>query len=442
MKTGAHSDMSTSVTRPEDKDGESPTPDACNTHPRLANPQAGNTRRTSNGLEICTRRGDPLTSRPRLMDPSDCPRTRKLGRSMEGRDAGREDGFRYFPAQHLESHSGSTTLASCARTRERAPSNSQEGSVSHVAPSSPLPSPFRPPAREIRNRPIDVDKPLRLFILEDGSCGSDSFANVLNHDGTLRGLDQIASGDSRSRSNCAGAGIQAGGRAARDGREFSCEVGGGRALATAAPRRPAARPLPSDVAAGGTAAAPSPNEQALGFPVRGSSTSSSAAPEVNVPVPSFALYKSRSIQNAWGGGTSPANAGRKRPAAAAAASGRSGAGYMAPPPAPRTGAGLARERWRFSYAGVAKGSRVRSEHVCRGNDYDMDGEDSDFLRELNAANGCFGDGEGDQSWAVGCDLFESLMERLERQDTRERDVSLPMMFACNRSPKPRDFYFL
>lgn len=78
-----------------------------------------------------------------------------------------------------------------------------------------------------------------------------------------------------------------------------------------------------------------------------------------------------------------------------------------------------------------KGALVRSTQAVLGSDYDMDDEDSAFLELLNnggagggGGSGAAGEGElGEKWWAISADLFEAMIERLERQESRARDVS-------------------
>lgn len=76
---------------------------------------------------------------------------------------------------------------------------------------------------------------------------------------------------------------------------------------------------------------------------------------------------------------------------------------------------------------LTKDALVRSTHTVFGSDYDMDDEDDEFLETLN---GTSGDSSRMQAAAVekgreiiSKDLFEAMIERLERQESRARDVS-------------------
>lgn len=117
-----------------------------------------------------------------------------------------------------------------------------------------------------------------------------------------------------------------------------------------------------------------------------------------------------------------AGARRKRPTGTAVGS---GAGSIAPPQ-PRRG-GVA-EAGDAGFLGRTKDSLVRSSFMVRGSDYDADEEDNEFLERLNAnVAGAGGDSSkglsGRERWAVSSDLFEAMIERLERQESRARDVS-------------------
>lgn len=62
-------------------------------------------------------------------------------------------------------------------------------------------------------------------------------------------------------------------------------------------------------------------------------------------------------------------------------------------------------------------------YVVTGSDYDVDDDDVKFLATLNAeASGGQWRGQ-QQSTVIGTDLFEDMIERLERQEDRARDVS-------------------
>lgn len=117
-----------------------------------------------------------------------------------------------------------------------------------------------------------------------------------------------------------------------------------------------------------------------------------------------------------------AGARRKRPTGTAVGS---GAGSIAPPQ-PRRGGVV--EAGDAGFLGRTKDSLVRSSFMVRGSDYDADEEDMEFLERLNAnVAGAGGDSSrglsGGERSAVNADLFEAMIERLERQESRARDVS-------------------
>lgn len=81
-----------------------------------------------------------------------------------------------------------------------------------------------------------------------------------------------------------------------------------------------------------------------------------------------------------------------------------------------------------------KDALVRSTQAVFGSDYDMDDDDFAFLEQLNGGGSAEGgskvatggDITGEKGWAVSANLFEGMIERLERQESRARDVS----FLC------------
>lgn len=117
----------------------------------------------------------------------------------------------------------------------------------------------------------------------------------------------------------------------------------------------------------------------------------------------------------------------------------SGAGSMAPP---RRGAS-ARGR-EAGFLEQTKDALVRCTHAVLGRDYDMDDEDSAFLEQLNSSGGrasvsprgvgSTARGSAGHSGGNGpdirADMFEAMIERLERQESRARDVSFVFESAC------------
>lgn len=121
---------------------------------------------------------------------------------------------------------------------------------------------------------------------------------------------------------------------------------------------------------------------------------------------------------------------RKRPVGKATT--KPSAGSMAPPhphshtcqprDQPTAGAGDAFK----DFLEVTKDSLVRSTHIIFGSDYDMDDEDEEFLETLNGGHRTSGDSRKMQEAdleEISKDLFEAMIERLERQESRARDVS-------------------
>lgn len=188
----------------------------------------------------------------------------------------------------------------------------------------------------------------------------------------------------------------------------------------------------------------------------------------HVIVPKFRLHNLFSDSTALGGGEAPeggrmrtpgTGSRRKRPTGKAAAA--SGAESIAPPQPPRGG----REA---GFLELTKDSLVRSSHTAVfGSDYDLDDEDCAFLEKLNApvSSGSSGGGSGgsggegggtgstnrpirirstrnqgtaggeggsseEKGWTISEELFEAMIEKLERQESRARDVRV---WSCHFS---------
>lgn len=103
---------------------------------------------------------------------------------------------------------------------------------------------------------------------------------------------------------------------------------------------------------------------------------------------------------------------------------------MAPPRRGASARGGSGDR-EVGFLEQTKGALVRSTQAVLGSDYDMDDEDCAFLERVNKSGasgggglGEAGEGEsGEKWWAISADLFEAMIERLERQESRARDVS-------------------
>ena len=88
---------------------------------------------------------------------------------------------------------------------------------------------------------------------------------------------------------------------------------------------------------------------------------------------------------------------------------------------------------------LTRDALVRSTHVFFGSDYDMDDIDEEFLQGLNGEDN---DVVAEEDWKISRDLFEAMIERLERQESRARDVSysLPGDTACANTYLPPSLF--
>ncbi|CAN0187013.1 unnamed protein product, partial [Ectocarpus sp. 8 AP-2014] len=119
---------------------------------------------------------------------------------------------------------------------------------------------------------------------------------------------------------------------------------------------------------------------------------------------------------------------RKRPVKTVAGATREGRS-MAPPrrSASACGGGGGKQ---VGFLDQTKDALVRSTQAVFGSDYDMDDDDFAFLEQLNGARSARGgskmatggDFTGEKGWAVSANLFEGMIERLERQESRARDT--------------------
>ncbi|CAN0518102.1 unnamed protein product, partial [Ectocarpus sp. 12 AP-2014] len=118
---------------------------------------------------------------------------------------------------------------------------------------------------------------------------------------------------------------------------------------------------------------------------------------------------------------------RKRPVKTVAGATREGRS-MAPPrrSASACGGGGGQQ---VGFLDQTKDALVRSTQAVFGSDYDMDDDDFAFLEQLNGGSSAGeglkvatgGDFTGEKGWAVSANLFEGMIERLERQESRARD---------------------
>lgn len=417
------------------------------------------------------------TSSVQLTDTSNpSPPERKRGRSA------REDRPRRQPAvvrpstpppppprarnPKTTTNGAESRVAKPSSNRSNAPSIVRKGSVSHVTATASLPSPFRPPVREVRSRPIDLNRPLDVYVLEDAAeraraaVAADKEKTELEK--AVRDVEVFARGGRRSSSgggsgSSRGTGVTntntkskstTGG--VKGGRATGAPTAGGRGTrngtgAAAGPRRLAALRSGS-VGVRGRSTSASPGRRATvttTATTAGAEVAPTATPakqKIHVPIPHFRLHglfsdpASRNSKLAGEGRASGAGigAGRKRPAAAVGVGGSSGSGSIAPPRPPRGGAAAAGDPGSRRTFLEEFPDPVRTSHVVRANEYDMDDEDMAFLRELNnkavedggggSAGGRDMRGLAGEDWPLSMDLFEAMIERLERQDTRARDV--------------------
>ncbi|CBJ30047.1 bromodomain and PHD finger containing, 3, isoform CRA_c [Ectocarpus siliculosus] len=119
---------------------------------------------------------------------------------------------------------------------------------------------------------------------------------------------------------------------------------------------------------------------------------------------------------------------RKRPVKTEAGATREGRS-MAPPrrSASACGGGGGKQ---VGFLDQTKDALVRSTQAVFGSDYDMDDDDFAFLEQLNGGRSAGGGSKmatggvfpGEKGWAVSANLFEGMIERLERQESRARDT--------------------
>lgn len=380
----------------------------------------------------------------------------------------------------LDAASSASTAAAAAAAVSSIPAATATSAVSSSFPSWPF---QQQPQRLTRTRPVDQDRMMQVFIGEGPSKGprsgsgssSSSSSNTSTSDlgeavQTLEAFAHQRSGGS-SRDNTQGVATSASSRngGARHGSSGTAGVSrrhGGRCGAAGAHARgtsasPGRRGSAASAAA--VAAAPPAAAAAAGGTAGGSVAQAKAGPtgpNDHVIVPKFRLHNLFSDSSAPGGGEAPGGVDmtipgtgsrRKRPAGLKAAA-ASGAASIAPPQPPRGG----RET---GFLALTKDSLVRSSHTAVfGSDYDLDYEDCAFLEQLNAVSSASSGGgggsnageggvnantnrpvrnrsarnqggaggEGGSSEAKGCiiseELFEAMIEKLERQESRARDV--------------------
>ncbi|CAM9188830.1 unnamed protein product [Ectocarpus fasciculatus] len=119
---------------------------------------------------------------------------------------------------------------------------------------------------------------------------------------------------------------------------------------------------------------------------------------------------------------------RKRPVKTGAGAAREGRS-MAPPRRSASACGDGGGK-QVGFLDQTKDALVRSTQAVFGSDYDMDDDDFAFVEQLNGGRSAGGgskkatgsDFTGEKGWAVSANLFEGMIERLERQESRARDT--------------------
>lgn len=340
------------------------------------------------------------------------------------------------------------------------------------------------PQRLTRKRPVDQDKMMKVFIghgpassssnsRRDGRAGSNFNSSTPTFDRKEAAQEQHASStedSSRANAKTVGSTIHNRRTVRASVRDIVAEGRHGSSCAAASfSRQHVARSNSAGsrgqctkrgTPSGGTAAVASSNAVTLAEAepsrVESKKDKEGCAPagesREHVIVPQFRLH------NLFGSGESnkisadrretrapgvSGGARRRRPAGKATA--KQGAGAIAPPH-PR---GTSDDD--VGFLELTKDSLVRSSRSVFGSDYDMDDEDGAFLEKLNssAVAGCDGALEdpsskrgrrgslrsdtrhsrsGEERGAISADLFEAMIERLERQEARARDVRWILQF--------------
>lgn len=400
-------------------------------------------------------------------------------------------------APHRNSVASSTRQLRRTTTSVSRPTPETASGASAPAATIPAPpSPFRPPTRQVRSRPIDLDRNLRRYVVDDSTANSRCFRNPSEYRHAVETLEALAQREDESgvypssaftAGSVSGAAGQSRGGVGRSWGRTSA-VGGREGMTveastTVGSRRPAGRCIPTAAPAGGSAASPARRGAAaastplppLQVPPLQISTPEAAVANTGASTISVPNYREHGLfgRSDDGGVTSTgtcsgeaalievrggAGARRRRPACAVPGGASSGGGSIPPPGAPRCGVSsvhvsesdVTRDggrtiRLRGAEAGVAAGSRGKKgdkigagvgtesgedrprilarSWVVRGSDYDADDEDIEFLAELNKEMGVEGVDDDEESWVVTTALFEDMVEKLELQDSRARDVS-------------------
>ncbi|CAN0504339.1 unnamed protein product, partial [Ectocarpus sp. 12 AP-2014] len=373
---------------------------------------------------------------------------------------------------------------SSSRMRESRPSSRRAAAGSAPDSSSlvrPAPSAisgttaaFAPPAwpfleqkpqRQTRQRPVDPDKLMKVCVERSDGGGDNTSSsnssrgrnNSTQHDQAVQnpnldhGEEYLASSASNA---CSSKASRGGGTSSRP--HSNCIANG---AVTSSSRRHVVR-FSSGVASrsGGTSKRRAPPSSASntttttpvsaqvsaatatregGVRVEGRETE--AAKTDNVVCPQFRLH------NLFGAGNTTTTANtddnqsgqssgkptfgprRKRPVKTGAGATREGRS-MAPPRRSASACGGGGGQ-HVGFLDQTKDALVRSTQAVFGSDYDMDDDDFAFLEQLNGGRSAGGglkvatggDFTGEKGWAVSANLFEGMIERLERQESRARD---------------------
>lgn len=344
-----------------------------------------------------------------------------------------------------------SSSVSRAAEESEAPAPAAKTAASDAPPSWPFQQ--QQPQRQTRKRPVDPDKPMKVFIGEDSGGGGNNISSSSNPSSSgentsseyrqaVQNLEAFAHGKNgcNKAATMANGGTRGSAASSRSNgsmtssssRRHGARCSGARA------RGAAASPAKASSSSASTASAKQAPKASV--PGGGGPSAAEISAKDNVICPQFRLHNLFGTTAAGNGereggrnsGTGSLGSRRRRPAKTAA--GASGAGSMAPPrrSASARGGDGGRET---GFLEETKDALVRSTQAVLGSDYDMDDEDSAFLEQLNSGGSAAtnpsrggstrgsGGHSGEKGWVISADLFEAMIERLERQESRARDVS-------------------